>query len=110
VFDLVNALKIQDASRVFRIYKSLKETSDDYSLIGALNWQYARFFDEKASRKEKAYLLNVFELLHQADMELKSSGRNFPMEYLLVRLLRLRGSRSPSGQAGISSLRQYSHE
>jgi hypothetical protein len=30
-------------------------------------------------------------------MELKSSGRNFPMEYLLIRLLRLRGLRSPSG-------------
>lgn len=110
VFDLVDALKVQDAGRVFRIYKALKETSDDYSLIGALNWQYARFLDEKISLQEKEYLLNVFELLHQADMELKSSGRNFPMEYLLVRLLRLRGLRSPSGQAGISFSRQYSYE
>jgi len=42
IFDLVNALKAQDADSVFRIYKSLKETSDDYGLIGALNWQYGR--------------------------------------------------------------------
>ena len=110
IFDLVNALRVRDADRVFRIYKSLKETSDDYSLIGALNWQYAHFTHEKISQREKDYLLNVFELLHQADIEIKSSGRTFPMEYLLLRLLRLRGSRSPSGQAGKSFLRQYSYE
>lgn len=110
VFDLVDALKAQDADRVFSIYKVLKETSDDYGLIGALNWQYARFLDEKTSPREEEYLLRVFELLHQTDMELKSSGRNFPMEYLLVRLLKLRGSRSPSGQAGKSFLKRYYYE
>jgi DNA polymerase-3 subunit delta len=97
IFDLVNALKAQDADRVFRIYKSLKETSDDYGLVGALNWQYGRFSHETMSLPEKEYLLPVFELLHQADIDIKSSGRAFPMEYLLVKLLRLRGSRSLSG-------------
>lgn len=96
IFDLVNALKVQDADSVFRIYKSVKETADDYGLIGALNWQYARFFHEKMSQREKEYLLNVFELLNQADIEIKSSGRSFPMEYLLVKLLRLQGLHSPS--------------
>jgi DNA polymerase-3 subunit delta len=96
IFDLVNALKVQDADNVFRIYKSLKETSDDYGLIGALNWQYGRFSHEKMSRQEQEYLLNVFELLNQADIEIKSSGRSFPMEYLLIKLLRLQGSHSPS--------------
>lgn len=97
MFDLVNALKDQDADMVFRIYKSLKETSDDYGLIGALNWQYARFLHGKMSRREKEYLLNVFGLLNRADIEIKSSGRNFPIEYLLARLLRLQGLHSPSG-------------
>jgi DNA polymerase-3 subunit delta len=97
IFDLVNALQMQDADRVFRIYKSLKETSDDYGLIGALNWQYARFCNEKTIQQEREYLLKVFALLHQADIEIKSSGRNFPMEYLLVKLLRLQGLHSPSG-------------
>ncbi len=97
IFDLVNALKAQNADKVFRIYKSLKETSDDYSLIGALNWQYARLSGERMNRREKDYLLNIFDLLHQADIEIKSSGRHFPVEYLLVRLLRLQKLRSPSG-------------
>ena len=97
IFDLVNALREQDSDRVFRIYKSLKETSDDYGLIGALNWQYARFFSEKMSQQGKAYLLNIFGLLHQADIEMKSSGRNFPVEYLLVKLLRLQRLHSPFG-------------
>jgi DNA polymerase III subunit delta len=96
IFDLVNALKAQDADSVFRIYKSLKETSDDYGLIGALNWQYARFSQKKMSRQEEEYQLNVFELLNQADIEIKSSGRSFPMEYLLIKLLRLQGLHSPS--------------
>lgn len=97
IFDLVHALKAQDADGVFRIYKSLRDVSDDYALIGALNWQYARFIREKMSREEKEYLLNVFEQLHQADIEIKSSGRTFPMEYLLIKLLQLQGLRSPSG-------------
>jgi len=96
IFDLVNALKAQDADSVFRIYKSLKETSDDYGLIGALNWQYGRLSHERMSRQDQEYLLDVFGLLNQADIEIKSSGRNFPMEYLLIKLLRLQGLRSPS--------------
>jgi DNA polymerase-3 subunit delta len=96
IFDLVNALRVRDADSVFMIYKSLKETSDDYGLIGALNWQYGRLSHDRMNRQEKEYLLHVFELLHQADIEIKSSGRTFPMEYLLTKLLRLQGSRSPS--------------
>lgn len=96
-FDLIDALKSQDARRMFRIYLSVKETSDDYSLIGALNWQYARLFNRNMSGQEKRYLFGVFELLHRADIEIKSSGRNYPIEYLLVKLLKLRRLRLPSG-------------
>jgi len=96
-FDLVDALKARDARKVFTIYRSLQLTTDDYGLIGALNWQYARFARQGMSREESQYLASAFELLHQADIEIKSSGRNYPMEYLLVKLLKLQGLRSPSG-------------
>jgi DNA polymerase-3 subunit delta len=96
-FDLVDALKARDAQKVFRVYRSLQLTSDDYGLIGALNWQYARFPHQSMSREESRYLCSAFELLHQADIEIKSSGRNYPMEYLLIKLLKLQRLRSPSG-------------
>lgn len=90
IFDLVDALRQKNAEKVFGIYKSLKETSDDYSLIGALNWQYGRNLRAEATQPEKEYFLQVFELLNRTDIEIKSSGRTFPIEYLLFRLLRLR--------------------
>jgi DNA polymerase-3 subunit delta len=93
IFDLVNALRVKDAARVFKIYKTLRETADDYGLIGALNWQYGRNLHVEGSPAEKEYFLRVFELLHDADVDIKSSGRTFPMEYLLVKLLRLKEAR-----------------
>jgi DNA polymerase-3 subunit delta len=89
IFDLANALRERDPERVFRIYKTLRETSEDYSLIGALNWQYGRNLHPKSSPAENEYFLRVFELLNSVDRDIKSSGRTFPMEYLLVKLLRL---------------------
>ena len=89
IFDLVDALRAKDAEQVFAIYKTMRETAEDYSLIGALNWLYARKLHSRNSRAENEYLLRVFELLNKADIDIKSSGRTFPMEYLLVKLLRL---------------------
>lgn len=96
IFDLTNALRERDPGRVFRIYKTLRETSDDYSLIGALNWQYGRHIHSGGNQAENEYLLRVFELLNSVDKDIKSSGRIFPMEYLLIKLLRLREERLPS--------------
>jgi DNA polymerase III subunit delta len=90
IFDLVNALRQQDADKVFRIYRSLRETAEDYSLIGALNWQYGRNLQPQSDRAQKDYFLQVFELLNSTDIDIKSSGRVFPIEYLLFRLLKLR--------------------
>ncbi|HMK49751.1 MAG TPA: hypothetical protein VK435_06845, partial [Thermodesulfovibrionales bacterium] len=94
VFDLITALRSKDADKVFRIYKTLKETADDYSLIGALNWQYGRELHAGLSPAENNSFLQVFELLNSVDIDIKSSGRNFPIEYLLIRLLRLREGRT----------------
>jgi DNA polymerase-3 subunit delta len=96
IFDLVNALREKDSERVFRIYKTLRETAEDYSLIGALNWHYGRNLISGDRPPRNEYFFRLFELLNRADIDIKSSGRNFPMEYLLTRLLRLQEGRSPS--------------
>lgn len=93
IFDLVDALKGKDAEKMLGIYRTMRETAEDYSLIGALNWQYARMMHPRMSRAENEYLLRVFELLHKADIDIKSSGRTFPMEYLLIKLIRLQAAR-----------------
>ena len=87
-FDLVDALKKRDAEQVFKIYKTLREVADDYGLIVALNWHYGRS-TLPGGKKNASYVYKVFDLLHSADKDIKSSGRTFPMEYLLARLLRL---------------------
>ncbi|NWF99066.1 MAG: DNA polymerase III subunit delta [Nitrospirae bacterium] len=91
VFDLVYAISAKNPDKVFKIYKNLKETIDDYSLIGALNWQYGRSFLSKRNREGSSHLLKIFELLNKVDIDIKSSGRNFPIEYLLIKLLQLQG-------------------
>ena len=93
-FDLVNALNMKNAEKVFRIYKTLKETSDDYSLIGVLNWQYTRSIHPGMNKAENSYYQQVFELLNMVDKDIKSSGRSYPVEYLLIKLLRLKKGRS----------------
>jgi DNA polymerase-3 subunit delta len=96
IFDLVDALREKNIEKVFRTYRILIETTDDYSLIGALNWQYGRNMPTRNRPAENEYYSMIFEVLNKADIEIKSSGRTFPMEYLLIKLLRLRKGRSPS--------------
>ncbi len=88
-FDLVEALEEKNAERVFRIYKVLKETTESYSLIGILNWLYGRKLPAGGRTRGNKYFLKIFEILNRADIDIKSSGRDFPLEYLLVKLLRI---------------------
>jgi DNA polymerase III delta subunit len=82
-FDLINALRAKDTEKVLKIYKTLSETQEPYGLLGALNWHYGRVADGLENRVE------VFSLLNDADTMLKSSGGIYPLEHLLLRLLRL---------------------
>ncbi len=82
-FDLIKALKAKDAQEVYRIYRVLSETQEPYSLLGALNWHYGRVSGKWKNREE------VFAILNEADVMMKSSGGAYPVEYLLLRLLRL---------------------
>ncbi|MGD2081137.1 MAG: DNA polymerase III subunit delta [Nitrospirota bacterium] len=83
VFDLIDALKARDADRVFRIYRELSEGQDPYGLLGAINWHYERVSAGWKNREK------VFHILNEADLMMKSSGGAYPVEYLLVKLLRL---------------------
>lgn len=90
VFDLTNALREKNSEQVFRIYKVLSETVEPYNLLGAINWQYSRMsMQVKEGSPHKDYFHRVSELLNDADIQIKSSGGAYPMEYLLVRLLKL---------------------
>ena len=88
-FALIDAIRARDTERVFQIYKVLKNTEEPYSLLGALNWQYAKSFAGKDSPKDKAYYYTVFRALNKADVEIKSSGGSYPVELLLVKLLQI---------------------
>jgi DNA polymerase III delta subunit len=81
VFDLTRALERRDAREAFRIHRRLAETQEPYSMLGALNWHYGRV--EGVNRER------IFALLAEADLRIKSSGGAYPLEDLLIRLLRL---------------------
>lgn len=87
VFDLVNALKAKDTEKVFRVAGALQETQESYGLLGAINWHYSRMSSREKGKRD--YFDKVFELLNEADIRIKTSGGSFPLEYLLVRLLRI---------------------
>ena len=88
-FALIDAIKARDPEKTFKIYGVLKETEEPYSILGALNWQYGQFMGAKSTPADRIYFYNVFELLHKADVAIKSSGTYYPVELLLIRLLRL---------------------
>ncbi len=88
-FDLVDAIKSRDTERVFKIYSILRDLEEPYSLLGALNWQYGQSLSVRSSRKERKYLADAFNILHNADVHIKSSGSYYPVELLLRELLRL---------------------
>lgn len=85
VFDLGNAIQAKNSERAFRIVRRLLETTEPYGLLGALNWHYARM--ASAGKGRRGHYVRIFDILHEADLSIKSSGGNYPMEYLLIRLL-----------------------
>jgi DNA polymerase III subunit delta len=87
-FDLVNAIKEKNTEKVLRIYKVLKETEEPYSLLGVLNWQYSQLLSGRNSSQDKQYFHKIFSALNKADVSIKSSGSSYPMELLLVNLLK----------------------
>ena len=87
VFDLVNALRDKDAERAFVVAKNLQETQEPYGLLGAINWHYSRM--ALGDKGRTSSFDRVFQLLNEADIRIKTTGGTFPLEYLLIRLLRI---------------------
>ncbi|NCO83337.1 MAG: DNA polymerase III subunit delta [Nitrospirae bacterium CG_4_10_14_3_um_filter_44_29] len=91
VFDLTNALREKNVEKVFRIYRTLAETTEPYSLLGAINWHYCKMSMQAAPSRsgQRKDFSRAFELLNNADIQIKTSGGAYPIEHLLVRLLQL---------------------
>jgi DNA polymerase-3 subunit delta len=90
VFDLTNALREKNIEKVFRIYRTLSETTEPYNLLGAINWQYSKMSMQATpgSSGQRKDFSRAFEILNDADIQIKTSGGAYPMEHLLIRLLR----------------------
>jgi DNA polymerase-3 subunit delta len=110
-FDLVNALISGQKTKAFRILRSLlaKNTMDAPVILGTLHWHYRQFYHlwkskgEKPSKMKKItyealleYLpffkkedfYRIFQDLHKADLEIKTSGKaETVLEILLIKLL-----------------------
>ncbi len=83
-FDLIEAMKRNDREGVFRILKKLVDSTEPYSILGALNWYFSRSKEEDKIED----LDRVYSLLYEADSAIKVSGGRYPLEYLFIRLLR----------------------
>jgi DNA polymerase III delta subunit len=81
-FDLVDALRAGNAEQAFRIYAVLSETQEPYALLGVLNWHYGKIRMDPGKRAQ------IFGLLNNADLMVKSTGGAYPLEHLLAKLLR----------------------
>ncbi len=88
-FALVDAIRAKDARLAFKIYRVLRATEEPYGIVGALNWQFSRSLADKNSPVERKTMYDIFKALNRADLEIKSSGGPYPMEFLLLKLLRL---------------------
>ena len=89
VFDLTNALREKNIEKVFRIYRTLSETTEPYNLLGAINWHYSKMSMQANDMRQRKVFSRAFELLNNADIQIKTSGGTYPMEHLLIRLLQL---------------------
>lgn len=113
-FDLVDALIAGKKTKALRILKTLIEgrTFDAPAVLGTLNWHYREFYrlwESKGKRPLKMreatfrtllkYLsyftqecfYKIFQNLHEADLEIKTSAKpELALEILLLKLLQIR--------------------
>lgn len=87
-FDLLDALKRKNTREVFRIFESVIKDQEPQMLLGALNYYYGRSgHGPSASEKGRRSGPGTIELLHEADVAIKTSHR-YVIEDLLVKLLK----------------------
>jgi DNA polymerase-3 subunit delta len=83
-FDLINAINKGNKTEVFRIYEMIKEDIEPQQILGALNFQYSKIWAKQINNK-KLYK-NIFQLLHEADISIKTS-KSLVIEELLMKLM-----------------------
>ncbi|RMG05542.1 MAG: hypothetical protein D6726_01095 [Nitrospirae bacterium] len=86
IFALTTRLTSKDQEGVFRLFHSMRDTLEPIPALGAINWKYGQLAS-KGGKPE--YYRKVFKEIHEADLLLKSSGGEYPLEDLLVRLLQI---------------------
>lgn len=94
-FDLIRAIKDGDRGQVFKIYDNLKKNVEPYLLLGALNWHYKKLY-ERASKNEQLIYMEIFRLLHEADIGIKSSSPDV-VDNLLIKILQIEGKVQSGG-------------
>jgi DNA polymerase III delta subunit len=88
VFSLAEAIVAGNRALVFRIYRSIRDTLEPYSVLGAINWKFSQL-SKKDSGGRREYFSMVFRCLSEADAKVKSSGGWYPLEDLFVKLLQI---------------------
>lgn len=89
-FAIVEAIRRGNIERALRIMKALRESGQDaVSLLGIIGWHYRQMYRRESKKKG---FKDIFEALHNADVELKTSGKPeaVVLEMLLFRLMRKR--------------------
>lgn len=112
-FNLIDAIVAEQKTRAFMILESiLTEKMLATSVMGTLNWHYREFYNlwiNKGKKPQKMRMSTysmlskhvnsynedafqrIFQVLHEADIAVKSSGRpDLVLEILLIRLLQKR--------------------
>lgn len=86
IFALTTRLTSKDQEGVFKLFNTMRNTLEPIPALGAINWKYGQL----ASKGGKpGYYKRVFQEIHEADLLLKSSGGEYPLEDLLIRLLQI---------------------
>ena len=86
-FAIVEAIKRGNIERALRIMKALRESGQDaVAMLGIIGWHYRQMFKREQNKKS---FKHVFEALHHADVDLKTSGKPeaLILEALLFKLL-----------------------
>ncbi len=86
-FQITKVLMNTDKMKDIKIYNSVKENTDAFMLLGAINWQLSQLMKKKGM--DSSHALKSFEFLSNIDMMLKSTNPDFPLEFLILRLFQI---------------------
>jgi DNA polymerase III delta subunit len=80
-FGLAEAITSGNAKRAMSLASVPRDTHEKTALLGALNWKISQ------SRASSEKLLRAYEILLEADLALKDTSPDYPLEALVFKLL-----------------------